>query len=144
MNSDKIKAHSIKSEATLINTLKIMDERRLKSLLVFEKETFIGLITIGDIQRAIIANIELTSTLSKILEKSKKIYAKEGQSIESIKKTMLSFRAECMPVLNDEGKLVSVYYWEDFFDIDKGRFTKNKFTYCNYGWWLWNKIKTID
>ena len=122
-----------------------MDERRLKSLLVFEKETFIGLITIGDIQRAIIANIELTSTLSKILEKSKKIYAKEGQSIESIKKTMLSFRAECMPVLNDEGKLVSVYYWEDFFDIDKkGRFTKNKFTYCNYGWWLWNKIKTID
>jgi len=119
MNSDKIKAHSIKSKATLINTLKIMDERRLKSLLVFEKETFIGLITIGDIQRAIIANIELTSTLSKILEKSKKIYAKEGQSIESIKKTMLSFRAECMPVLNDEGKLVSVYYWEDFFDIDK-------------------------
>ena len=119
MHLDKIKAISINLEATIIKTLKIMDERRLKSLLVFEKERFIGLITIGDIQRAIIANVELSSTLSEIIENSKKIYAKEGQSIETIKKRMYSFRAECMPVLNDEGELVNVHYWEDFFKIDK-------------------------
>lgn len=111
---DKIKNRIIASNDTLLNALKQMDAQKVKMLFVFADVHFDGIITIGDIQRAVIKNIPLTETVSLILNKNKK-YAAPGESKEDVRKKMLSLRAECMPVVDEHSELVDVYFWADFF-----------------------------
>ena len=73
-----------------------------------------GLLTIGDIQRAIIKDVNLTESVLTILGKNK-VYASVDESIESIKKNMEQLRAVFMPVLDEYGNLVKVYSWKDLF-----------------------------
>lgn len=104
----------ITSDATILKALKLMDTEGTKLLFVFEGDAFIGLLTIGDIQRAIIRNNPKETPVSQIMGKQK-IYGKSTDDIQTIKKNMTILRAECMPVLDEDGKLVDVYFWKDLF-----------------------------
>ena len=55
--------------SSIIQALKQMDTEKVKSLFVFNEDKFEGLITIGDIQRAILKGIDLSSSISSILDK---------------------------------------------------------------------------
>ena len=66
---ERIKSRIIAPSATLLDAMKQMDEAKVKILLVFNEEHFEGLITIGDIQRAIINNIALKEPVNRILNK---------------------------------------------------------------------------
>ncbi|NLK93393.1 MAG: NTP transferase domain-containing protein, partial [Bacteroidales bacterium] len=111
---DKISKIIIQRDSSILEALKVMDAQKVKSLFVFDKDVFIGLITIGDIQRVIIKNVPLQTAIDNILDNNK-VYAFKGDKVDSIKEKMICLRAECMPVLNQEGKLIDVYFWEDFF-----------------------------
>lgn len=104
----------IQRNSTLNQALKQMDLVRKKLLMVFDDDDFIGLVSIGDIQRAIISNIDLNAEISGIL-RDDLILSKESESIESIKNKMLQIRAEFMPVLNEQNEIVNVIFWEDLF-----------------------------
>lgn len=97
-----------------MSCLKLMDTQKIKMVFVFEDGQFIGILTIGDIQRAIIGNIPLERPISEILD-NKKIYASADEDIDAIKKKMLRLRAECMPVVDADGNLVNAYFWKDLF-----------------------------
>ncbi len=108
----------VDSGITILQSLKKMDETKVKSLLVFEDEKFIGLLTIGDIQRALIKNISTDTLVKEIIGKNK-VYVSVKDDIEFIKSKMSSIRAECMPVLSDLGELIDVYFWKDLFGNKK-------------------------
>ena len=112
---EKIKNRAIQSDETLLSSLKLMDCVGVKLLYVFENEHFLGIVTIGDIQRAIIKNIPLSSTIGAILS-SKKVYAYASESKEIVRQKMQRMRAESMPVINDAGELIDAYFWKDFFE----------------------------
>ena len=97
---------------SLLDAMKVMDSQKVKTLFVFENERFEGLITIGDIQRAIINNISLQEPLSHILSKNK-IYGYLSEEEDVIKEKMRRMRAEVMPILDENGKLVDVWFWSD-------------------------------
>lgn len=109
---------NIKEEASILFALKHMDKIGRKLLLVVDKEKYIGLLSIGDIQRAIINNTDLNSTIVSIMRKDY-LVAKPDDSIEEIKIMMLNERSEFMPVVDDVGHLVTVYFWEDLFGKKK-------------------------
>ena len=111
---DKIKDRIISSSITLINAMKKMDVLGVKLLFVFRDSQFEGLLTIGDIQRAIINNIPLSAVVKEILD-TNKIYAYVDDSEDSIKQKMRQLRAECMPILDKENNLVDVWFWKDTF-----------------------------
>jgi dTDP-glucose pyrophosphorylase len=111
--SERIKKKIITAERTIIQTMKLMDEACTKLLLVFDGEVFLGLITNGDLQRAIIANTPFDTPIGKIVSREGKLYAHEGDDREKVKEWMLSKRAELMPVLDDNGQLVDVIFWDD-------------------------------
>ena len=115
---NRIKDLIIDISFSIINCLRRMDSRKVKSLLVFDKDVFKGLITIGDIQRAIISDTDLNMPICQILD-THKVYAFERENIDSIKNKMMRLRAECMPVLNEEGDLIDVLFWKDIFLNDK-------------------------
>lgn len=111
---DRIKNRVILPSVFLLEAMKRMDEIKVKMLFVFENENFVGILTIGDIQRAIIKQISLDCPVSLILDKKKK-YATKNESMESIREKMIRLRAECMPVLDEGGNLVDVYFWNEIF-----------------------------
>lgn len=111
---DRIKERIISPSVSLLNAMKMMDEVKVKTLLVFDNEHFEGLVTIGDIQRAIINNIVLKEPVSHILDKAK-IYGFQSEGDDAIKDKMRRMRAEVMPILDDKGELVDVWFWNDLF-----------------------------
>lgn len=114
VENKKVKGRSIELDDSIIAALKKMDIEKTKLLFVFSNSIFEGMITIGDIQRAILKNINLNDAISSILDKNK-VYAHVGDSIEQIKNKMQELRAEAMPVVNKNGSLIEVYFWDDLF-----------------------------
>lgn len=114
MEYHKIKDISIQSDASILEALKHMDLITKKLLLVFKNDSFLALLSIGDIQRAIIKNISLDTCISEIL-RAQNTLSKESEPFDVIKQRMLEYRTECMPVIDDAGKLVNVFFWDDVF-----------------------------
>jgi len=121
---NKIKNISIDVKFSILQSMGKMDQEGVKSLLAFNNERFVGLLTIGDIQRAIIKNIDINTSFETIIDKNK-VYAKENDDIEVIKNKMYSLRAECMPVVSEAGDLIDVYFWRDLFGIKRSH-TRDK------------------
>ena len=115
---DKIKNRIISSSTTIIQALTKMDMEMVKLLFVFENDNFLGILTIGDIQRAIIKNVDMNTMVLSILDKNK-IYAKVTDGIEIVKKKMYELRAECMPLVDETNKLLDVYFWKEMFNDGK-------------------------
>lgn len=111
--TDKIKRKIVSAEKTVIQTMKIMDEGYTKSMLVFKGEKFLGIITNGDLQRAIIAGVAFETPIEKVIDNTTKKYGCIGDDLEAIKGWMLEKRIEYMPMLDGEGDLVDVIFWED-------------------------------
>ncbi len=108
----------ISTNYTILSALKLMDEIKRKLLFITDsKSLFIGVLSLGDLQRAIINKHPLDTPIEKILRKHITI-ANTHQSFEEIKHIMLEKRAEAMPVINDEGYLVKVIFWEDIIGDD--------------------------
>lgn len=111
---ERIKNSTIRLETTLLEAMKVMDELMVKTLFVLNNGHFEGIVTLGDIQRAIINNIALKEPVSRILDKNK-IYGYNTESEEVIKDKMREIRAEVMPILGESGELVDVWLWDDIF-----------------------------
>lgn len=110
---EKITKKIVDVSSTLIQTLKLMDEAFTKSLIVFENNKFIGIITNGDLQRAIIANKPFDTPIRDLVDNSTKRYARVEDDRELVKKWMIEKRAEFMPILDGVGNLVDVIFWND-------------------------------
>jgi len=108
----------INKDVSLIKAMKQMDLIDKKSLLVFDNKKFINILSIGDIQRAILKNYDLKSPISKIIRKETKL-ACEDMKISEIKILMKEFRMEILPSIDSNGNLVHVYFWEDLFKSQK-------------------------
>lgn len=122
--SELLKQRSIRLTDSLSVCLKRMDSVRRKSLLVFQGDSFLEMVSIGDIQRAIIAGADLNSRLCDI-PIAEKQYASPQDSLEKIKKDMFAIRAECMPVVDEQGNLCNVYFWDELFAASTMPIRKN-------------------
>jgi dTDP-glucose pyrophosphorylase len=108
----RIQTITIEKKSAIISALRQMDERKVKLLLVLDNDKFCSLLSIGDIQRAIIANIPLDTAVERILRKKVKV-AKEGDDREDIIAYMKERRNDFMPVVDDNGNIADVIFWED-------------------------------
>ncbi|WP_026055374.1 nucleotidyltransferase family protein [Anaerophaga thermohalophila] len=109
-----LKERTIPHDATLLEAFKKMDILDKKLLVVLNKNKFLGLLSAGDIQRAIIQNKSLETKVVDVLRKNIRI-AKPEDSYETIRQMMFDFRMELCPVVNDQQEIVNIYFWEDVF-----------------------------
>jgi dTDP-glucose pyrophosphorylase len=108
----------ISPSATLLEALKKMDTVGKKLLIIQNENKFIGLISIGDIQRSIIKNVSLDEKVINIIRKNIKI-GKENDEIQKIKQMMFDFRMEFLPIVNNNNDIIKIYFWEDVFESNK-------------------------
>lgn len=104
----------IDSSASILSALEEMEKIQHKLLLVFSGDVFVGIISIGDVQRAVIKNIPLTESISKIMRVNY-TYCSTSDNKDDVYKKMLKGRIECMPILDKNGALADVVLWSDLF-----------------------------
>ncbi|WP_339889386.1 sugar phosphate nucleotidyltransferase [uncultured Flavobacterium sp.] len=104
----------INNKFSVLEALERMDSIKRKLLIILEGEKFYGVLSIGDIQRAIINKYKLENSIDNILRKEITTCS-DKDSLESIKKKMIEFRTECMPILNENNSLINLLFWEDLF-----------------------------
>lgn len=121
----KIQSRSIQYTISILDALKKMDAEKCKLLFVFEKDAFKSILTIGDIQRAIIKSIDLSASVSCIID-TNKVFASDKEKFGSIREKMRRLRAECMPILDATGNLVDVVFWKDVFSGGKESDSREK------------------
>lgn len=114
----------ILSGSSILSALKKMDTSHHKLLIVVKDDKFFNLLSIGDIQRAIIKGIDLNSPLDGILRTDTKVASihEDKQKIEQIVRQR---KNEFMPIVDDEGNLVDVVFWDDLFHTRIGRRTED-------------------
>jgi dTDP-glucose pyrophosphorylase len=115
------RGRNIDSKSSILSAMKQMDKLDKKLLLVQKDNSFLGLISIGDIQRAIINDLNLETQIIHILRHNIR-YATENTSFEEIRKMMLEYRMELCPVLDKNRNLIQLYFWEDVFGDEKLKF----------------------
>lgn len=113
-----IEKRSITSSESLLAALKLMDILHVKMLFVFDNDHFVSILTVGDIQRAIVKNIALETPVAQVVDRNKK-FAHTNEPMDVIREKMLRLRAECMPVLDEQGELADVIFWRDLFEKEE-------------------------
>lgn len=106
---------TITPSTTLLAALKTMDEQKVKTLFVFDDKHFEGLFTLGDVQRAIIKNIGLDMNVGAIIDRQK-IYGYKSENESVIREKMRSIRAEVMPILDENGNITDIWFWNELFN----------------------------
>jgi dTDP-glucose pyrophosphorylase len=115
----------IASTNTMLEALKKMDTIDKKLLIVIDNGLFTGLLSVGDIQRAIINNLPLNTPIQQIIRKNIKV-AKPSNSFEEIKAMMHEFRMEFCPIVDNNNEIIKIVFWEDVFN-EKKKTTLNQF-----------------
>jgi len=108
----------IDRNSKIFHALQQMDDVGRKLLIVIDESSYYGLLSIGDIQRAIIKGVSLDKSIHNIL-RNDVVVAREGEDLEQIKKYIHKERTEYMPIVSSSGKIVNVLFWEDLFDTSK-------------------------
>ena len=92
-----------------------MDISEHRLLIVTNSGQYFGLISIGDIQRAIIKGISMDSPIEPILRHNATV-ASVHDDMDAVKEVMRERRIEFMPVLDDNKNVVEIIFWKDIFE----------------------------
>lgn len=119
---ENLKALSVEGSETLLSVIHKMDETTHRLLIVMKDGHYGGLVSIGDVQRAIIKGIALDSPVEQIL-RQKLTVASVHDDKDAIKEVMREKMIEFMPVIDDEGNVADIIFWKDLFE---GEMTVNR------------------
>lgn len=109
---EKVEKITLMGEETILFALKRMDVLEKKLFIILNGDRFAGLLSIGDIQRALIKNLSLDTMVKNVLRDDITL-AREVDDPVKIRAKMIEERIECMPVIDSDNKLVDVIFWED-------------------------------
>lgn len=115
INRGKIKDILIRPDITIKQAIRLMDNAQKKILFIVNNENvLLGVINDGDIRRWILKENSLDRNVSEAMNQ-KPIFLKIGYPEDEAKKTMLSTGVDCIPILDEDKKVVSAVWWIDFF-----------------------------
>lgn len=115
LNIDK---YLIELNVNVRDAMKKMDQSDRKSLFVVNSDLMIiGSLTDGDIRRWILKRGSLNESVENICKK-KPITFSDSYDPDRIKSTMLTKRIEAVPILDDNGKIINILFWDSVFDAD--------------------------
>ena len=125
----KIKGVFIDRNASVLAALKQMDVVKHKLLIVIDGELFYSMLSIGDIQRAIIKGVDMNSPVAQILRPSTRV-ASVNDDPKVVKESMKARGNEFMPIIDENKKLIDAIFWEDLFTEVRSQPTSH-----HHGWW---------
>ena len=114
---ENIRKVCIESQSSILSALKQMDAAKHRLLIVTDGGKFRSMLSIGDIQRAIIRGVAMDSSVAGIL-RDKTNVASIHDSREEVEKYVKERKTEFMPIIDDDGNIVDVLFWDELFHSD--------------------------
>ncbi len=114
MNSEQYKKMLIKPDTPLKNALKQMDKAGLQVLLIVdEKEKLLGIVTDGDMRRAIIKDLDFRTPIQDIMTKNPIVISYKSNKDEALG-LMKKYEIRHIPVVDEKNKIIDIFLWKDF------------------------------
>lgn len=114
---NKYKEICIESSSPILAALKQMDATRRKLLIVTKDGQYHNLLSIGDVQRAILKGVDLNSPVDGILRSETNV-ASVHQSRAEVERYVREHKTEFMPIIDDNHQLVDVVFWDELFKTE--------------------------
>ena len=114
---NEILSITVESNETLLSVLHKMDLSSHRLLIVMKNGLYFGLVSIGDIQRAIIKGVSLNSPIEPILRRNTTA-ASIHDDLEAVKDEVRRDMAEFMPIIDDGGQVADVIFLKDIIEGD--------------------------
>lgn len=123
---ERLKKVLINPAYTIKQALKQMDAMGQKTLLVVDGQTILlGTVTDGDIRRWILKGRSLTAAVSNVMNRKPTVLNRNFEQ-EAARKLMIERSFECLPVIDDNEKLISAVWWMDLFEKKSKKLKKIK------------------
>lgn len=103
---------SIATGSSILAALKKMDAVHRKLLIVVKDGRYYNMLSIGDIQRAILKGVDLNSPVDGILRSDTKV-ASIHDDRQKVEQNMRRRKNEYMPIVDDEDNLVNVVFLDE-------------------------------
>lgn len=114
MISEQCKKLFVKPNLSLKEALKQMDKIALQVLIVVDEEDrILGIVTDGDMRRAIIKGISFDAPISLMMTKNPIVINNSSDKNEALQ-LMKKHEIRHIPVIDDKNKVIGIYLWKDF------------------------------
>lgn len=104
----------ISKDVSLLDALSVMDTVNRKLLIVCDHGKFLGVISVGDVQRALLKKQDLTLPVVQFIREDVD-YSSVNEDRDFVKKRMREYRIEAMPIVDECGNLCDIIEWEQLF-----------------------------
>jgi len=114
MISEKCKKILIKPNLSLKVALEQMDKIALQVLVVVDEEDkILGIVTDGDMRRAIIKDLDFKTPIQDIMTKNPIVISHKSNKEEALR-LMKKYEIRHIPVVNEKNKIIDIFLWNDF------------------------------
>ena len=121
-NKLKLKNIQISLKSSLTSAFSQMNKHGFKSLLVTDvKKNYLGVISDGDIRRAIIKKKNFRFKVETIFKRKTIFFYKDKYDVAKIKFNFLRKKIDIIPILSPSNKIVKVYFFSDLINLNKTR-----------------------
>ncbi|MCY6483566.1 nucleotidyltransferase family protein [Clostridium aestuarii] len=122
-------AYCINFSSTIKNAMECIDKNLTGAALVVDEEKHVqGIITDGIIRRAILKGNRIEDNIKEIYSKKFKFVSKLT-SKKKVKELMLKYKIRQVPLLDEEGKLIDLYFLDDIISYEE----KNNYVFILAG-----------
>lgn len=113
--SNLLEMVKVPPDEPIVRALKQMDRAARQVLLVTDEEGhLIGIVTDGDVRRALLGGINLREPIACIMNCQPKVLPL-GCSLEAARKLMLENNIQHVPIVDEQGRVVDLIMWQDLF-----------------------------
>ena len=114
MISERCKKIFVKPNFSLKEALKQMDKIALQVLVVVDEENrILGIVTDGDMRRAIIKGIDFKTPIHDIMTKTPIVISYKSSKEEALR-LMKKYEIRHIPVVDEKNKIIDIFLWKDF------------------------------
>ena len=114
MISEKCKKILVKPDFSLKAALKQIDKGALQVLIVVDEEDrILGIITDGDMRRAIIKDLNFETPIQEIMTKNPIVISYKSNKEEALQ-LMKKYEIRHIPVIDEKNKIIDIFLWKDF------------------------------
>lgn len=110
----RVESVSISLTMSLLEALRQMEKAKTRLLMVFDNGRFQGMLSSGDIQRALISGGKLDDAINAYYRRRNTL-AFKGDNFLEIRNKMLAGKIEFMPVLDADDNIADVIFWDELF-----------------------------
>lgn len=114
-----IEKYCIKQDATIKEVMGIIDENLIGGVFIIDNENRVkGVMTDGNIRRALLKGYNMDEGITGLYSESYK-YVNKFVSKKKVKELMLKYKIRQVPVVDDENRIVDLYFLDDVISYDK-------------------------